>query len=190
MNAARSDRRVTRTKRRLHEAVVSLLLERGWDHVSVRDICERARCGRSTFYVHFADKEDLLLSGFEQFQHELERHVEQAGHEPLAFLEPLIAHVHSHQGIARALVGKRSSYAVRSRLSDVIRVRLEHDLATVAPPGPHSTATLHYLAGAFVGVLSWWLDSRTHLPNHELEHILRDLTTPLFAELSRERVPR
>lgn len=190
MNAPRADRRVTRTKRLLHEAVVSLLLERGWDQVSVRDICERAQCGRSTFYVHFADKEDLLLSGFECFQRELELHVEQAGREPLAFLEPLIAHVHSHQGIARALVGKRSSYAVQSRLSDVIRIRLEHDLASVAPHGPQGTATLHYLTGAFVGVLSWWLDSSTRLPTHELERILRELTEPLFANLSLKGRPR
>lgn len=59
------DRRVQRTRRQLREALITLILERGWDAVSVRDVCEKADVGRSTFYVHFADKENLLLSGFD-----------------------------------------------------------------------------------------------------------------------------
>lgn len=48
---AGGDRRVRKTRRLLHEALVTLILERGWDAVSVRDVCERADVGRSTFYV-------------------------------------------------------------------------------------------------------------------------------------------
>src|SRR6185437_2006254 len=65
------DRRVERTQRALREALIRLVLERGWDDVSVQDVCARANVGRSTFYLHFADKEELLVSGFGGLQEAL-----------------------------------------------------------------------------------------------------------------------
>src|SRR5262245_12636405 len=55
------DRRVQRTRRLLHEALISLILERGYDAVSVRDVVQRAGVGRSTFYTHFSDLEEVLV---------------------------------------------------------------------------------------------------------------------------------
>src|SRR5512139_3251865 len=63
-----TDRRVLRTRATLREALVRLILERGWDDISVQDVCDRANVGRSTFYSHFADKEELLLAGFDDLR--------------------------------------------------------------------------------------------------------------------------
>ena len=63
-SAAKTDRRIARTRRALRESLSSLVMERGWSAVSVQEICERADIGRSTFYLHYADKDELLLSGF------------------------------------------------------------------------------------------------------------------------------
>jgi AcrR family transcriptional regulator len=62
------DRRIERTRRTLREALIALILERGWDDISVQDVCNRADVGRSTFYTHFADKEELLVGGFDDLR--------------------------------------------------------------------------------------------------------------------------
>jgi Bacterial regulatory proteins, tetR family len=54
-------------------------LERGCDAVSVQDVCAKPDVGRSTFYLQFADKEDLLLSGFDNLHASLARDVAGAG---------------------------------------------------------------------------------------------------------------
>src|SRR5512141_2904590 len=59
------DRRVQRTQQLLREALVALILEKGYDAITVQDILDLANMGRSTFYAHYRDKEDLLLSGFQ-----------------------------------------------------------------------------------------------------------------------------
>lgn len=61
------DRRVRRTRRRLKEALLTLIDERGYEGITVQDIADRADVGRSTFYSHFASKEDLLFRGFDEW---------------------------------------------------------------------------------------------------------------------------
>ena len=59
---ARPDRRVARSRRALKEALTDLILERGYESVTVQDVIDRADVGRSTFYAHFLDKDDLLMA--------------------------------------------------------------------------------------------------------------------------------
>jgi AcrR family transcriptional regulator len=56
------DRRARRTRQALHQALMRLIVERGYEQVTVADIAEAANVGRSTFYAHFTDKDDLLRS--------------------------------------------------------------------------------------------------------------------------------
>ena len=53
------DRRISKSKRALREALIALLEERGFDAITVNDLCERADLTRGTFYNHFSDKENL-----------------------------------------------------------------------------------------------------------------------------------
>ena len=56
------DRRSRRTRQALHQALIRLIVERGYDEITVADIADAADTGRSTFYAHFTDKDDLLRS--------------------------------------------------------------------------------------------------------------------------------
>src|SRR4029079_1728498 len=59
---AKADRRVARTRRALKEALTDLILEGGYESGTVQDVIARADVGRSTFYAHFLDKDDLLMA--------------------------------------------------------------------------------------------------------------------------------
>ncbi len=59
------DRRVARTRRALQNAFIQLILEHGYDNVTIEEITERADLGRTTFYLHFNDKEDLLMQAID-----------------------------------------------------------------------------------------------------------------------------
>jgi AcrR family transcriptional regulator len=65
------DRRVQRTRALLRDALMSLIAEKGYRAITVQNIIDRANLGRSTFYAHYQDKEDLLLSGMEEHVHNL-----------------------------------------------------------------------------------------------------------------------
>src|SRR5262245_49469875 len=57
------DRRVQRTKTSLRNALMGLAREKPYPSIAVKEILDRANVGRSTFYTHFRDKDELLHSG-------------------------------------------------------------------------------------------------------------------------------
>src|SRR6266478_6167941 len=61
------DARVRRTRDSLGDALVALMQEKPFDSIIVQDVLDRAGVGRSTFYAHYRDKEDLFLSDVEDF---------------------------------------------------------------------------------------------------------------------------
>src|SRR5215470_3992019 len=67
-----ADRRVRRTQKLLHRALISLVLERNYDSITIQEILDRADIGRSTFYAHFKSKDELLISGIHELRDTLE----------------------------------------------------------------------------------------------------------------------
>src|SRR5512145_1813977 len=68
MAVEKVDRRVRRTKDMLRGALLALIKEKGYERITVQEIIDRADVGRSTFYAHFRDKEDLLVYGLEELR--------------------------------------------------------------------------------------------------------------------------
>jgi AcrR family transcriptional regulator len=181
VNLANSaDRRVQRTRRSLHEAMMALMVERDWDAITVQDICDRANVGRSTFYTHFDDKDELLGAGFNHLRKELgSRRAEHAsGKDLLGFARGLIEHAYDRRELFLALLGKRSGHLVQKRFRQLILELVKNDLAGLTAD---RDATAHYVAGAFFELLSWWLSSRNSLDPGALEALFRRLTASALA---------
>jgi AcrR family transcriptional regulator len=133
----------------LREALIRLIGERGWDAITVQDVCARADVGRSTFYVHFADKEELLVSGFGDLRKHLREQVAVEKRKPLGFALGLFQHAREYQPVYRALLGRRTAQVVYRGFLEVVLDLLSEDVAAFAPPGPLRDAAVRSLAGAF-----------------------------------------
>jgi len=171
------DPRVVRTQRRLHDALIELTLERGWDELNVQQVCARAGVGRSTFYVHFADNEELLLSNFRR------EHVVPRATGTFGFLRPLIEHIDAYGSLYPVLMGTRCEPAVRRRFMAIVTELVEADLARVMQPSSQRTAAVHYVAGACNETLTSWLGQRTRSTPSELEHWLRQFSIGVVNQL-------
>lgn len=177
-----TDRRVLRTKRTLRDALIALIQERGFDQITVQDVCDRADIGRSTFYTHFADKEELLSGGFDDLKAALQAQGTTQGR-ALGFVAGLIEHADEQRRLFRAVVGKRSSHAVQVRFRQLLIELVEEDLSGVAGPGPVRDGTARYLAGALLELLAWWVDGRSGLSTEALEKLFHRLSAPTLAAL-------
>lgn len=179
------DRRQQRTRRLLKAALISLILERGYDDLTIQDITDRADVRRATFYLHYATKDELLAQVLAAMFDEL---VAQIGPtitagDPLAGktrMEPFLAmfeHVAAHRDLYCTLLssgaGTRISQQIRTYLAGLLMNTLraqKRDLVTVPVD-----ALAFYLAGAELGLISWWLDSDSTLSPSEMAQLAHRL---------------
>src|ERR1044071_10392792 len=63
----KTDARIRRTRDALGDALVALMQEKPFETITVQDVLDRAHVSRSTFYSHYSDKDDLLMSDAEEF---------------------------------------------------------------------------------------------------------------------------
>jgi AcrR family transcriptional regulator len=185
--AIKTDRRVRRTRELLRQALVSLILERGYEHISVQDILDRADIGRSTFYAHYRDKDQLLLSGFDEAFSALAAEVpppDPNGSRGGDFLEParaLFTHAEGHRQLWKALVGKPGAELVlrylRSNLTALFKPHLRTHMPERRPDPLKLDAAVQYTVNGLIGILVWWSESDTPYAAEELYAIFRRLTT-------------
>jgi AcrR family transcriptional regulator len=183
------DRRVQRTLDALRASLIALMIEHDWNDISVQDICDRANIGRSTFYMHFRDKGELLVSGFESLRRELRasgKHEERRG-DRLGWCRGLIDHAHEQRALFRALLGKRSGHLVTRRFRQVIIDLIKNDLPRPRDERVPLDAVVHYVAGAFLELLTWWVEARSALEPDDIERVFRAMTEPALAAVLSSR---
>jgi AcrR family transcriptional regulator len=166
-----TDARVLHTRAALRNALLALIVERGWDGIGIRDICQRAGVGRSTFYTHFADKEELLFSGFDDLRRRL-RPSFRTGHAPLDFARGLIEHAGENKRMFRALIGKRASQLATRQMLRVIADLIREDLAS-SLPGEKLEPIVQFLAGGLIELLVWWVETRSSLAGEDIDSIFQ-----------------
>ena len=162
------DRRALRTRRSLHEALIGLIKERDYDQISVMDVADAANVGRSTFYPHFTDKDDLLRSGTVHFRELLlqdrasaELLSEDPNERLLSFSRFMTEHLRDQQLLYKALVRGRAGPIIMERFRLYICEVVRADLApegSNAKRNSEAELTVQFVVGAFMSMLTWWLD--------------------------------
>jgi AcrR family transcriptional regulator len=185
------DRRAQRTRDVLHQALITLIIEKGYDVITVQDIIDRANVGRSTFYAHYVGKQDLLLSGLKNLKEDLAAHQCGAGIRKGNFREngfgfslALFEHVDSHRKVYHAIVGRQTGTVIISELRDLLADLVRNDLKTIPSKEWSSdvpqNAMVDFIVGGLIALITWWLDERSKLPPTELDLIFRRLALAAF----------
>lgn len=173
-----ADRRVLRTRRALHEALMALILEKRYDKITVQDIIDRADVGRSTFYAHFSDKEDLLVQGLAMYSDELESHIESAADESeeteyLFHSLVFFRHAYSHHDLYKAMQEGGGADVIleagRRHLTEDIQNNLGLLFSDETGADTPAHVITNFLAGAMLSVLNWWLDEGRPYPPEEID---------------------
>jgi AcrR family transcriptional regulator len=187
--AKKRDRRVERTQQLIRTALLSLIREKGFEALTVQEIIDRANVGRATFYAHFDNKDDLLVSGFEDLRVSLKARQRDALSRGRAvedrvfgFSQEVFAHTNEYRDVFRTMVGKRSGAAVQRLLHKLVVHLVREDVKeTAAQTGRNVVppeALVQFLAGSLFGLLMWWLNERTRLSVTEIDALFRRMAIP------------
>ena len=171
----KNDRRINRTRRHLREALLALILEKGYDAVTIEDVTNRADLGRTTFYLHYRDKEELLLESIETIASDLKEQIGISNISPdmvqmnenrigLIAVSRVFYHASEHSDLYRIILNGGAAKQVQDTIRDIItetameflqqRMRNEKSLVPAVP----LEIVASYLASSLLGLLTWWLE--------------------------------
>lgn len=184
------DRRIRKSQKALRDAFIALVLERGYDDVTVEDIADRADVARATFYAHYADKEQMLAILFEELTAELTAPFTEVEGSPPAMrtyiLRELYAHAAQYRDIYLVCLRGAGNGRARAAYLDIIAARAQtifeerFRVSQLDPEVPLSFLGRAF-AGAHVALLEEWLE---HGELSDLDSVVRmemELLTRGFA---------
>jgi AcrR family transcriptional regulator len=174
-----TDRRVRRTQKALEDALVSLILEKGYEAVTVQDISERANVGRSTFYAYYDYKDELLLSQLDKLDGAFSDAVVHSlfkdgdSHGALA----LFQNVQANRQVVKAMLGRQSGALIADHLYGRLRPRVEaHMLSQLTGAQAASIPVdliAHHVVCSLLTMIGAWLDSKSPLPPEQMDDLFR-----------------
>jgi AcrR family transcriptional regulator len=159
------DRRIQRTRQLLREALFSLVIERGYTEIGIQDITERANLGRTTFYLHYQTKDDLLKTGLKTLLQNLQLEVEPSPDEVCPFLDRCVRifqHVSQRRRLYQALLREtgpvNTGNILRSYFVELFRRYARQIEGMARLPQPTADIVVANAAGALLGMIGWWLN--------------------------------
>ena len=186
---ARPDRRVARSRRALKEALTDLILERGYESVTVQDVIDRADVGRSTFYAHFLDKDALLMAILADLEMPApDASLWQPDDPAFGWTLELFRHFGSGKRLFKAVASSQSGALARRettrRLEDLARAELSRLQAGKKLDAFRLETVVRVLVGTFIGFMDWWMrEENEHLPAEQVDHAFRSLVLPGVANV-------
>ncbi|HUV26497.1 MAG: TetR/AcrR family transcriptional regulator [Anaerolineales bacterium] len=186
------DRRVRKTRRALREAMQVLMEEKGYEQVTIEELTEKADIGRTTFYLHYSAKQDLLL---EQFDELLDQLVGQLSQIPLSYWSQqgevlpaedhperpicmIFQHAAENEELYRIVLHGEGVDQASQRLQTMMTRAVEEFFhRKMGDESEKMTLEFpvelfgNYFAGAMLGMIKWWLEAGRPYSAQEMEAI-------------------
>jgi AcrR family transcriptional regulator len=178
----RSERRAARTQAALRGALVRLLRRKDYGDITVQEIVDEADIGRTAFYAHCSGKDQLLRLSLPPLPSELasaQQTARASQDQPvqrLTFSLPILTHLAENRDLYASLARGRGYDLLMSELRQLIFETAKTDLASL----PENDAvprevTLHFVAGTFIALMSWWLEHKARTPPEVMNEMFQRL---------------
>ncbi|KKC49968.1 TetR family transcriptional regulator [Paenibacillus sp. D9] len=183
------NRRVSKTKRELKDALILLMETKEFKHITVTDIVTRAELNRGTFYKHYQTKEELLGELMNDVMEDLIR----AYNEPYLHTDKLVIgeltassviifkHVDSYSDFYRIIINSNALPGFQDRICGTLKqlVMQEQDIMGSSDGKINPDLFASYIAYALFGLIVEWVkEGYKYTPDHMAEQLIRILTYP------------
>lgn len=195
MRSFYNDERVIKTKKLIKIALSELIQEKGFDHVTITDLTQRANINRGTFYLHYQDKYDLL----EKFENEVLDDIntnaenfiksikdidflgEDFSNEIKPFINKVFTYIKENYIIMKVILGPKSDMRFQNKIKKALNILLTEKGWDNYFDSQNTFVSknyfISYLVSAHIGVIRQWIDSGM---NESAENMAEMISTMFF----------
>lgn len=185
MKLEKEDRRTRRTRQLLRDAVLELLKEKRFEDISVQDIIERADVARSTFYVHYADKDDLLVGKRGVFASTLGHRAELMADEEKESQAIFPArvwfhHIQAQDPILKVIARDSAMDLAMKTLRGILRRDIQAKVQKHIPEDGSipPSLVLDYMASSLMTLIKWWVKNDMSYSPQRMDEMFQQLVMP------------
>ncbi|GAA2424649.1 TetR/AcrR family transcriptional regulator [Streptomyces macrosporus] len=184
------ERKKAATRQAVHEATLHLVVEHGFEHVTIEAIADAAGISRRTFSNYFAGKEDALLYGEEEqirafVQAVRARPADEPAWTALRRALRVLSHRHGRpdpEWAVRTRLAKRHPSVLARQLANHAALERDLALAVAERRGPEGVrpqiVAAAFLTAARIGMHLWTEEEQTRDPVEVIEEILEEMAAP------------
>lgn len=173
------DRRIRKTQQQLGDALVFLILEKGYDAITIKDITDRADVAHATFYRHYRDKDELLARRLEEVVQEIEALTREPSlQDAEGYL--IFKHAQENSVLYHILLSSPGTTRVRKRIQETLANNvlrtckpLHSSQKGIIPP----KAAANHIAGSMLLLIEWWLDQGMSQSPHQMAKVYEQMIT-------------
>jgi AcrR family transcriptional regulator len=175
------DARVRRTRDALGDALVELMQEKPFDSITVQDVLDRAQVGRSTFYSHFTDKDDLLMSDADEFFEGISIALSVHGDKSdrVFPVKEFFMHIIDAKQFVDALKSSGKMHEnfelAQGHFARGIERRFKELPKGASIPESERAMRAFANAGALMSLLTWWIDRGMKEPPEEMDRLFHKM---------------
>jgi len=176
------DPRVKRTRRLLRDALVSLILEKDFATISIKEITERAEVAYITFFRHFESLDQLLMEVLDEGLAELIVHIEtlaQRSESPALETEGMLIfeYIGQNRDLFRVLFKSQSVSRVRKKVVRKIAVIFQKSCLPLARSGNQTVTAIlsNHIATSLLALIEWWLDNNMKPASAQMGKVYKSL---------------
>lgn len=174
MEEKKLSKRVMKTRREIHQALFILLQTKPYSKITIQDIIDQAEIGRSTFYLHFETKDELLLSLisniFESFSKDF---ISDGNNSYVLPIKEIFIHVQENHRILYGIYQSDSGDVLFAKIQEYwnnvlaqqILMHPELNRKTDVPVELY----VNHITGSVINMLKWWLSSKARYTPDEMQ---------------------
>lgn len=187
MNNSEQDRRTLKTRKALHDALFGLMSEKQYNRITIQDIIDRANVGRSTFYSHYATKDELLISSIEILMENLNKYISDCigkGEDKIRLIPvaELFQHIMENSKLMRGLIKAESVELFLDKALSYWNVQIEQylnsRLSTRKETKVPITILTNHITSTLIYLLKWWVTNKMPYTPTQMEQYFQELITP------------
>ncbi len=184
MEPEKKDRRTRQTRQLLRGALLALLKEKRYEDISVQNIIERADVARSTFYVHYVDKDDLLTGRHGIFAENLGEQMHAHAEERSASVfssRMWFYHIQAQGDILKVLAKDSAMELAMKTLRGIIHnsvqdgMQAHSQMKAASVPLP---LMVDYLADMLMTLIKWWFKGGMKYTPEQMDEMFQQLVMP------------
>ena len=190
------DRRIRRTQKLLGEALIALVLEKGYKNITIQEVTERADIGYRTYFRHYSGLDELSLAFAEDKLEELYKvlglpEIAEEVEDPIAVFrqsgEALFKHIQREIDVFQVLLLDDSLYFVLKPVMEAACKKSEVLFGSIPNPKISATIAANHIIASVFSLMRWWLENDTpHSPEEMGEIYTNLIIQPTWMAMTKE----